>query len=238
MNYYIYNDELYHHGILGMKWGVRRYQNPDGSLTEAGRKRYLKTLYKEVRKDRKSERFKELSTDYVRKAMSNEQKDTLLKLRKDARNKEKERTLPFEYGGAKEFDDLLKESHNKTYEWFKKNNPKFLKDALKQVNGDEGRLNEFHDFEKMYEGYMDSLWNKYEQKWRDNNSNAYKAEIEADKAWDKYIVEAKSAVRNILGEYGNKPISSDLPIVHDLTEEVWWNAHMSDVLDEYEKNRK
>ena len=33
-------DELYHWGIKGQKWGVRRYQNKDGSLTPAGRKKY------------------------------------------------------------------------------------------------------------------------------------------------------------------------------------------------------
>ena len=45
MNYYIAQDrfgnyDLVHHGINGQKWGVRRYQNEDGSWTEAGRKRY------------------------------------------------------------------------------------------------------------------------------------------------------------------------------------------------------
>lgn len=35
-------DELYHHGVKGMKWGVRRYQNEDGSLTNAGKKRYTR----------------------------------------------------------------------------------------------------------------------------------------------------------------------------------------------------
>ena len=35
-----YDSELYHHGIKGQKWGVRRFQNADGSLTKAGQKRY------------------------------------------------------------------------------------------------------------------------------------------------------------------------------------------------------
>lgn len=35
---------LVHHGVKGQKWGIRRYQNEDGSLTAAGRKQYDKNL--------------------------------------------------------------------------------------------------------------------------------------------------------------------------------------------------
>lgn len=42
MGYYtiINSDYLAHHGIVGMHWGIRRYQNNDGSLTSAGKARY------------------------------------------------------------------------------------------------------------------------------------------------------------------------------------------------------
>lgn len=51
--------EFYHHGIKGMKWGVRRYQNADGSLTAEGQKRYNRDI-RENNAKKKDNRIKDL----------------------------------------------------------------------------------------------------------------------------------------------------------------------------------
>ena len=56
MTTYIYKDELYHHGIKGQKWGIRRFQNPDGSYTAEGRQRRSDSY-----PDEKSERRKKIA---------------------------------------------------------------------------------------------------------------------------------------------------------------------------------
>lgn len=47
---YLREDELTHHGVKGQRWGVRRYQNPDGSLTDAGKKKLKDFKEKEIGK--------------------------------------------------------------------------------------------------------------------------------------------------------------------------------------------
>lgn len=62
--FYIMSNELYHHGILGQKWGVRRYQNPDGSLTAAGKKRYASEVSKNAYDSDKLRKTKAYKTAY------------------------------------------------------------------------------------------------------------------------------------------------------------------------------
>lgn len=77
MNRYIAKvSDLEHSGIKGQKWGVRRYQNPDGSLTDEGRRRYgsgiregqRAKLYKDYDKGLRKARKKGMEDDYRKTA--------------------------------------------------------------------------------------------------------------------------------------------------------------------------
>lgn len=74
-------NELYHYGVKGMKWGVRRYQNKDGTLTAAGKRRAAKQENKQRRKDRKQalKNRRNLSDDELNKRVNRLQQEKKFK---------------------------------------------------------------------------------------------------------------------------------------------------------------
>ena len=96
---YKYNTELYHHGVKGMRWGVRRYQNYDGSYTQKGLKNYRESaedkatatkVYKEAKKiykDTKKKGYSEINGERV--SITKDDLNNTKKLKKVASAREK-----------------------------------------------------------------------------------------------------------------------------------------------------
>lgn len=118
------NGELYHHGIKGMKWGVRRYQNKDGSLTPAGKKRLSDNAgwyMNPKRDDRRTKNRKAVSEQYV-----NEQNKLLRKLGDD-RNSDKSIEAQ-----AKLWNSFIDKYADATLKDFKYANSQAAKDYVKE----------------------------------------------------------------------------------------------------------
>ena len=206
---WIPDDTLQHHGIKGQRWGVRRYQNPDGSLTAAGKDRYLKQVSKsvfETAKDssKKRQNLSESSTAIANK-LNEDGKFKELESYKTYKEKMDEYITKDDYLDYFDSEDYVKDdkrAYKATLEWFKKNDPDYVKDIVKRNNGSTADLDAFHDFRKTYEGFQDEYLNeqKYNEKHKTEYEKHVKLENDYHQARDKFV-------KDLCGKYANKKVT-------------------------------
>ena len=139
------NNELYHFGTKGMKWGFRRYQNEDGSLTEEGRRHYGYSLKRSINNIREARHKKKLAKKRA-KAL-----EAARKARAEKRAHEAAKKKAVETGTAEE---VLKYKNELT--------TKEKQDIYNRLQADENlaRIAENESRRRAEEAARNSKWNK------------------------------------------------------------------------------
>lgn len=174
-------NELYHYGILGMKWGIRRYQNKDGSLTKDGAKRY---------QNKDGSLTKELDdAERYRNTIDKDITDTYNKYNKENLNHYAEK--------ARRLSDELYDDYSKLYSKLKKDS-KFKQDLFNELYKDFGDgCNDKELFELVVEEKCEDLLAKK------NNKTIKNKEKELKESINSYFNEAKMATKDLISKYQN-----------------------------------
>ena len=194
---------LYHHGIMGQKWGVRRFQNKDGSLTEAGHKRYGKPLSKKIQKA-------EESMDYA-------------KVNRLAKDKNLLKAFDSDEDRKKLRSDL--ESTSKDFERNKERiNKKLWDDGVAEV----AKRKEYEYGDAWTDAVMFGLKNAHDYFSKDKEYTKSQKDLES--LSKKFEKTSKQFVDGYLGEYGKTPVNNDMAIKYNTKTKEIEKQTLADVL--------
>ena len=174
-------ENIYHHGIMGQRWGIRRYQNPDGSLTEAGRRKAQKLKKefnaltgKKLKGKIQSNHQNKISTLMNKKNRDLTDVDLAYKIRR-LQDEQKVRDLEYDLG------DKKKNTFMGTV----------LNRVIKPAAIDAGKNVMTKVFEKAFEKALGTSLNGAKDAIKDIKKETSKATEEAKKEIKKYAEEAK-----------------------------------------------
>lgn len=193
---------LYHHGVKGQKWGVRRYQNADGTLTSAGQKRYAKTIRKAAKGNTAEQRrlVTAVVRDDLERTYGSRLRSHIVNLRSKRDALEIAQIEEDEYWDSDAHQKDCRTAYKNTVDWFKKNQPEYFNEIVRDNGGKTTDLDVYHDFRKTLDAAYDEAWSAGINRWNKQHGHDMKA-LEKD-----YNDARQKAVDEVLGKYGYEKV--------------------------------